>query len=98
MNGTVTAWVELLESWAVIVAVPTPSLTVWAAAVKLTVGTWPVMVRVWTVVAPRVALVGVPRVTITVSSGSATASATTVTVMVPVVLPAGIVSGLAVMV
>ncbi|MFO1222628.1 MAG: hypothetical protein U1E90_05990 [Burkholderiaceae bacterium] len=48
--------------------------------------------------APSVALVGVPNVTITVSLGSASVSAITVTVMAPVVFPAAIVSGLALMV
>jgi hypothetical protein len=36
--GTVTTWVEALESRAVRVAVPTPSPTPWFAVVKATVG------------------------------------------------------------
>jgi hypothetical protein len=47
---------------------------------------------------PNVAFVGVPKVTITVSLGSATVSFTTVTVAVPAVLPAAIVTGLALIV
>ena len=54
-----------------------------------------VMVRVWVVVAPKVALVGAPRVRMTVSSGSSVPSLTIVTVRLALVLPAGITSGLA---
>ena len=57
-----------------------------------------VIVAVWTVVAPRVALVGVPMVRITVSSGSTVVSLVMVIVAVPVVLPAAMVIGLAVIV
>ena len=71
------------------VAVPTPSLTLWLAADHWTVG-WAslsVMVRVWVVGAVAVALVGAPISTTTVSSGSSLASSTRVTVMLALVLP-----------
>ena len=50
-----------------------------------------VMVTAVLVVVPSAALVGVPRVTVNVSSGSSVVSEVTVTVMVPVVSPAEIV-------
>jgi hypothetical protein len=37
VNGTVTTWLDGLESWAVIVAT-VPSLDVWVAAVTFTTG------------------------------------------------------------
>src|SRR5512140_777521 len=54
------------------------------------------IVAVWTVIAPAVALVGVPMVRITVSFDSARASAILDMVADPLRLPAGIVIGLAV--
>ena len=50
-----------------------------------------VMVTAVLVVVPSAALVGVPRVTVNVSSGSSVVSEVTVTVIVPVVSPAEIV-------
>ena len=55
-----------------------------------------VMVAVWLVVTPRVALVGVPISTMTVSSFSSRSSTTMAMVIVPVVLPAVIIIGLGV--
>ena len=54
------------------------------------------MVAVWLVVTPRVALVGVPVSTMTVSSFSSRSSTTMAMVIVPVVLPAVIIIGLGV--
>jgi len=56
------------------------------------------IVAVWTVVAPWTAPVGVPMVTTTVSSPSVTVSGTIVMAMSAVVAPAGMVTGLAVIV
>ena len=56
------------------------------------------MVAVCTVVAPNVAFVGAPRVKITDSFASSNVSAVIVIVAVPVVAPAAIVMGLAVIV
>ena len=61
-------------------------------------GSLSVIVAVWMVAAPAVALMGVPRVTMTVSPGSFTKSSSTVMVIGPLVAPAGMTSGLAVMV
>jgi len=57
------------------------------------------MVAVWVVVAPNTPFVGVPKVTITVSSLSSEVSETMVIVITPVVgvVPAVTVSGLEVM-
>ena len=100
MKGTVTFWPETAESCTVAVSVPTLSAPLWLAMVNCTVGaaSLSVIVAVWTVVAPAVALVGAPIVTTTVSSASSRASSTTAMLIVPVVAPARMVIGLAVMV
>ena len=82
------------------VIVPLSAALLWVAEVNETDGaiSSSVMVAVWTEVAPFVALVGVPIVTITVSLASSKASPVMVMVAVPVVEPAVIVIGLTVMV
>ena len=101
VNGTVTAWPLKVDSWAVMVAVPAPSETLCAAVLNWTVGmltSLSVMVMVWTFMAPTIALVGAPIVTIKVSVASLSASSNIVTVMFADIDPAGMVIGLAVMV
>ena len=82
-------------------AVASLSPTTEVAAVHTTVGvasSSSVIVAVCTVVTPNVAFVGVPIVRMTVSLSSSNVSAVIVIVAVPVVPPAAIVIGLAVIV
>ena len=73
--------------------VPSLSPTLAVAEDRDTVGASSSSVIVTTVLAvvPSAAFVGVPRVTVKVSSGSSTVSVATVTVIVPLVSPASIV-------
>ena len=79
--------------------VPAFSWTVCAALANAAVGnagggaSEAATVRVCVVVAPSVAPVGVPNVTIIVSAGSARPSSVSAMAIVPEVCPAGIVSG-----
>ena len=77
------------------VCVPT-LVEVVAGVVAATLGAespLPLIVTVWTEIAPSVALVGPPMVTMMVSSGSCSPSLTTLTVIEALVDPAGMVSG-----
>ena len=80
------------------VSVPVSPALAWAAEVNWTVGgrSSSVIVAVWTVVAPRVAFVGAPRVRTTVSSVSSRVSVAIVMTASAVVAPAGMSSGEAV--
>ena len=96
---SVTAWLEAAESRAVTVLLPPFSPMLGGVSTSVTLGVAsssvmvPVPVRAPSVVA-RVALVGVPSVTITVSFGSSRVSPLTGMVMVPVVEPAAMVTDL----
>ena len=97
VNGTVTVWPDAADSCAVTVTVVTLSRFDWLADVHDTVGaaslSW--IVTVCVVGAAAVAFVGVPMLTMIVSSPSSMRSFTTVIVNEPVVEPAGIEIGLA---
>ena len=96
MNGTETLWPDTADKATAMVAVPALSATLWPEEENPTAGvaSSSTMVAVCTMDPPSVALVGVPRVMITVSSGSSKASSSAVMVMAADSAPAGIVSGL----
>ena len=96
-----TLCADAAESCAVTINVPLSPTDDWLADVHATVvvaTSSSVMVAVCTVVVPSVAFVGAPIVRMTVSLGSSNVSAVMVIVAVPVVAPAAIVMGLAVIV
>ena len=100
VNGTDTLDADAAESCAVTVNAPLSPTDVWVAEVNAKVGaaSSSVIVAVCTVVAPSVALVGVPRVRTTVSFASSSVSDVIVIVAVPVVAPAVMEIGLEVIV